>query len=101
MVRMFLGHVVAFLAVTPGQGFDQNTLLVSQRYGSAVKFQFTDQFGLFVEAFEGSVVKITDFFFGIGIAQREHGITMLLLCKSPVQITAHALSGRIGVISSG
>ena len=93
-----LGHIIAPGTVAPGHGLHQPSVLVDERDGGTVEFQFAHQLELLAHQPRAHpVVEGGHLFNRIGVAQRQHGVTVLDLRKGPVDVVAHPLRGRVGV----
>ena len=104
-------HVVALDAVAAGQGLDQPAVPVGQADGRAVELEFAavaerDA----VQDLVGPGGEFFDFFDGVGVAQRQHGVAVRALDEAlaglrfgvgahgGVQVGADAVGGGVGVV---
>ena len=88
-------HVVTFLAVTAGHGAHQLAVFVGQGNGRAVVLQLATDFEVLVQGLLHPFVEVGHLTFGVGVAQREHGIFVGYLREVLVQVAAYTHGGRI------
>ena len=89
-------HVVALDAVAAGHGAHEPSVLVGERDGRAVEFQFADVVrgpGFALDAAD----ELVQFVQRVGVAQRQHRVAVLHGPELGRQVASHAHRRRVGV----
>ena len=89
-------HVVALDAVAAGHGAHEPSVLVGERDGRAVEFQFADVVRGPGFAFDAAD-ELVQFVQRVGVAQRQHRVAVLHGPELGRQVASHAHRRRVGV----
>ena len=94
-----LCHIVAIHTVTSCHRLRQTAINVGERDAQTVVFHLTAYLEILAcQTFPDRFVPVAHILLTVGIGQREHRIAMGHLTELGIQVAAHTLRGRIGII---
>ena len=97
-----LGHHVAAFAVAACDGAHQPSMLIDERYRSAVEFHFTHNVEVLAAQSGAHAVKpFVHLLDAVGVGQRQHGVNVFHLFEAFGEVAPHAVCGRQRVVHVG
>ena len=94
-----LSDIVALNAIAARDGLGQPAVDIGQRDAQSVVLHLAAHLERFAgKSLTDSIVPLAHVLFAIGVGQRQHGIAMLHLPEASLEVAAHTLGRRVGIV---